>query len=441
MRAGVVVVAGIVAAGISLAQTPPEPKLTWDQSLSVQARRIRPPEPPEALPWDERLARLLREEAGDVVVTAVGDMIFNEKITDRTEPERRNLLRLMREADVAYGNLEFSINEQPELQKTFYNFRVGRDFAWEVAATGINLVSLANNHALDFGTAGLLDCMKALDQSGIAYAGAGPTLAKARQAVRKKVQGQKTRFALVSAMRYWTDKYRCADPAGPCLATINPAVILVAKPEGGFEAVEGPIEDDVKAFEDDVVLAKRREDVVAASLHVHDLSHARAYGIQDASPRNDEIPFRRAVDAGADLVLGTGPHVLRGIEIYKGKPIFYSLGNFIYQYRTPKNIPIDLVHQRDSEIDRPANVSVWDRRDPRAVMESVLVRMTLNKDRLKRIELIPVTIDDEGPLYGVPRLAGTKRGKEIIELLQRLSAPYGTKIVSKGWYGEVELGP
>ncbi|MEO8585414.1 MAG: CapA family protein [Acidobacteriota bacterium] len=441
MKKAAAAAVGLVVAGIAFAQTSPEPKLTWDESLSVEARRIRKPEPPEALPWDDRVARLLREEPGDVVVTAVGDMIFNEKISDRAEPERRNLLRILREADVAYGNLEFSINEHPELQSTFYNFRVGREFAWEVAAIGINLVSLANNHALDFGTAGLRDTMKALDQSGISYAGAGPTLAKARQAVRKKVQGQKTRFALVSAMRYWTDKYRCADPAGPCLATINPAAILVAKPGGGVETVEGPIEEDVKAFEDDIVLAKRRGDVVAASLHIHDVSHARAYGIQDTTPKNEEIVFRKAVDAGADVVFGNGPHVLRGIEIYKGKPIFYSLGDFIYQYRTPKKIPVDLVHQRDSEIDRPANVSVFDRRDPREVMESVLVRMTLNKDRLKRIELIPVTIDDEGPLYGAPRLAGTKRGAEILELLAKLSAPYGTKIVTKGWYGEVVLGP
>ena len=63
--------------------------------------------------------------------------------------------------------------------------------------------------------------------------------------------------------------------------------------------------------------------------------------------------YRRAIDAGADIVLGSGPHVLRGIEIYKGKPIFYSLSNFIYQYRTPTKIPIDLIHQRDGEIARP----------------------------------------------------------------------------------------
>jgi hypothetical protein len=65
--------------------------------------------------------------------------------------------------------------------------------------------------------------------------------------------------------------------------------------------------------------------------------------------------------------------------------------------------------------------------------------MTMNGTTLRRIELVPVTIDDEGPLFGVPRLASAKRGKEILELLQRLSAPYGTKIVSKGWFGEVVL--
>jgi len=131
--------------------------------------------------------------------------------------------------------------------------------------------------------------------------------------------------------------------------------------------------------------------------------------------------------------------VLRGIEIYKGRPIFYSLGDFIYQYRTPDRIPVDLIHQRDIEMPRPTNVSVWDRRESREVMESVMVRMTLNQGKLKRIQLLPVTIDDEGPLYGVPRLASTKRGGEILALMQKLSAPYGTKIISKGWYAEVVI--
>lgn len=410
----------------------------WDQGRSVYERRVRPTEAPEKVDWEARVTALLREEPGDLVVAAVGDLIFNERISHLKEPERMNLLRILQEADVAIGNLEFSINDRPELQKVFYNFRAPREFAWELAATGINLVSLANNHALDFGPEGLLECLRALDLSGVAHSGAGRTLAAAREPGTRRPPGQKGRVALLSYMRYWTDRDRCVDPSGPCLATIDPATVLVAR-DGKVEAVEGPQERDVTAMEEDVLLAKRRFGPVFVSYHVHDVSHARVFGIQDATPPNEEIPFRRAIDAGADAVLGSGPHVLRGIELRNGRPIFYSLSNFIYQYRTPKAIPTDLPHQRDSEMPRPANVSVWDRRDSREVMESVVARMTYRDGSLRRLELIPVTIDDEGPLFGVPRLASTKRAKEIVALLQRLSAPYGTKITLKEWYGEVEL--
>lgn len=424
--------------GVAYAQTPPE-KLTWDQSKSVYNRRIHPPLPPEKVDWEGRVTALLKEEPGDVIVTAVGDMIFNEQISNLPGAEHQQLFRLMQEADIAYGNLEFSINDRPELQRPFYNFRAATPFAFEVAAIGINMVSLANNHALDFGPEGLKECLQALDRAQITYAGAGMTLADARAAGTTGVQSVKTKLGLLSYVRYWTQKYRCKDPSGACLATINPATILVAKPDGTTEAVEGLVEDDVKAMEDDIVLAKRHHDILMVSLHNHDVSHHRAYGIQDTTPANDRIMFHRAVDAGADLVLGSGPHVLRGIEMRNGVPIFYSLSNFIYQYRTPERIPIDLIHQRDQEIARPTNVSVWDRRDPERVFEGVLVRMTINTAKLRRIELIPFTIDDEGPLYGVPRLARTERGRQIIELLQKLSAPFGTTIIDKGWYAEVKL--
>ena len=425
--------------GTARAQAQEQKKLTWDQSKSVYNRRIRPPEPAENIPWEERVTAMLKEEPGDIIVTGVGDMIFNEQISKLPEPYHHQLFRLMQEADIAYGNLEFSINEHPEAQRPFYNFRAPTEFAWEVAAIGINMVSMANNHALDFGPEGLTDCLKALDRANITHAGAGLTLAAAREPGTMGVQSQKTKFALLSYMRYWTQKYRCIDPNAPCLATINPAVILVAKEGGKVEAIEGPLENDIKAMEDDVVLAKRHTDIVIVSLHNHDLSHHRVYGIQDTTPPNDEIMYRKAVDAGADMVIGSGPHVLRGIEIYKGKPIFYSLSDFIYQYRTPDKIPIDLIHQRDSELARPTNVSVWDRRDAEQTFEGVLLRMTINNEKLRTIQLIPITIDDEGPLYGVPRLASTTRCKQIIERLQKLSEPYKTTIINNGWYAEVKF--
>jgi hypothetical protein len=82
---------------------------------------------------------------------------------------------------------------------------------------------------------------------------------------------------------------------------------------------------------------------------------------------------------------------------------------------------------------------VWDRRDPVEIFEGVMVRLTFNQEKITRIELIPFTIDDEGPLYGVPRLADSRRAAEIIDRLERLSQPYGTTIVDEGWYAEVKL--
>ena len=259
----------------------------------------------------EVITQLLREEPGDVIITAVGDMIFNEQISRLSDPVHQQLFRLMQEADIAYGNLEFSMNSHPEAQRPFYNFRTDPEFVWELAAIGINMVSMANNHALDFGLEGLKDCLKALDRAQITHAGAGLTLAGAREPGTMRVQSQKTEFALLSYMRYWTQKYRCGDANGPCLATINPATILVAKEAGKVEAVEGPLEGDVKAMEDDVVMAKRHNDVVMVALHNHDVSHHRAYGIQDTTPPNEEIMYHRAIDAGADGTLQVTPYYNR----------------------------------------------------------------------------------------------------------------------------------
>jgi len=206
-RLGAVFVAAIGlqwAAGSALAQAPAQRTMTWDQSRSVYNRQIHTPEPAENVNWEARVTALLKEEPGDVVITAVGDMIFNQQISNLPEPYHKQLFRIMQEADVAYGNLEFSLNDHPELQRPFYNFRAPIEFRWEVAAIGINLVSMANNHALDFGQEGLKECLRALDLTQITHAGAGLTLAAAHEPGTMDVQSQKTNFALLSYMRYWT---------------------------------------------------------------------------------------------------------------------------------------------------------------------------------------------------------------------------------------------
>lgn len=389
----------------------------------------------EDINWDQRIDNLLKVEKGDIVITAVGDMIFNIEMTGYEEPEYQNLYRIMRDAHIAYGNLEMSLNEKPELQRGTYDFRRGREFGWEIAKTGINWVSLGNNHQFDYGPEGLKDALSILRRSGISYAGAGSTLVQARAGSRKQIY--MTRFALLSF--YSSGRSRRSSQGGPFISTLTAPKVLIEQKDGSTKEVTAPLESDVKAMEDAIVLAKRWADIVMVHFHVHWVRHSRAYGIPDTVPPNQTPVFHRAIDAGADIILGNGPHVLRGIEIYKGKPIFYSQGNFIYQWKTPDKIP-PIVWTRDQEslagyegID-PSLRGV----DPRQETETYLARMTIRKKKIHKIEVIPVTLHVDGPRMGSPSLANEKRGKEIIQLVQKLSKPYKTKMIYKVWYGEVE---
>jgi len=216
--------------------------------------------------------------------------------------------------------------------------------------------------------------------------------------------------------------------------------LIEQQEDGSAEAVRAPLTSDVRAMEDAIILAKRHADIVMVHFHLHWVSHFRSDPIPNKVPPNQTAMIHKAIDAGADIILGNGPHVLRGIEIYKGKPIFYSFGNFIYQWKTPDKIPA-IVFSRDQEslsgyegIDRSLRGL-----DPREETKTFLARLTIRDKKIHNIEIIPVTLNVTGPHMGSPRLANSKRGKEIIEYMQDLSEPYNTKIIYEDWYGIVEI--
>ncbi len=390
----------------------------------------------DEIDWDRRVDRLLETAKGDIVLTAVGDVIFTEEISGFTEPDFCNLYRIMQDAHIAYGNLEMSLNEKPELQRGTFQHRRGRPFGWEIAKIGINLVSLANNHQFDYGPEGLEDCMRILNQSGIRYAGAGSTSAQAR--APRSMDIYKTRFSLLSF--YSPGSSAGADSAGPVISTISVPSVLIEKADGDTEIIRAPLYSDVKAMEDAIIIAKRYADIVMVHFHLHWAQHYRAYPIPNTVPPNQTTLIHRAVDAGADIVLGNGPHVLRAIEIYKGKPIFYSLGNFIYQWKTPDKIPA-IVWSRDQEtlsgyegIDRSLRGL-----DPPEETETILARITVRDKKIHKIEIIPVILNVTGPRMGSPRLANDGRARQIIGYMQKLSEPYNTRITYKDWYGVVQI--
>jgi poly-gamma-glutamate synthesis protein (capsule biosynthesis protein) len=167
-------------------------------------------------------------------------------------------------------------------------------------------------------------------------------------------------------------------------------------------------------------------------------------------PAEFVVKFAHAcIDAGADGLIGHGPHVLRGIEIYKGKPILYSLGNFIFQNDLIKKHPQDIYERTGLTLDNtpadmydarskndtvsfPADVDYW---------ESVLAVVDYDNGALRRIDLYPLYLGWDKPRSqrGRPVLAKGEIAKRILERMQVMSAQFGTTIRIEGGKGVIEV--
>ena len=209
-------------------------------------------------------------------------------------------------ADYFVTNEEFPFSTRgtPAPDKQF-TFRVHPEKVKLMQEMGIDLVTLANNHALDYGRDAMLDTIDTLDRAGIRHVGAGKNLAEARKPAIVELNGRT--FAFIGATRVYPEADWAAgtDSAG-----------MFSAYDGGAQLAE-----EVKA-------AKQQADYVIAYVH---------WGIEREEMPNEvqKSIAHRLVDAGADLVVGAHPHVLQGIEYYQGVPIAYSLGNFVFGSSIP----------------------------------------------------------------------------------------------------------
>ena len=178
--------------------------------------------------------------------------------------------------------------------------------------------------------------------------------------------------------------------------------------------------------------------------------HAHEEGRERWLPADFLPTFAHAViDAGADIMVGHGPHLLRGLEFYKGKPIFYSLGNFIFEYETMERIAADdydtlkrdptwTPGQVSADIHRnleqsfPADDRYW---------ETVLPICEFEGDHVEEITLYPLTLGFKQPVWerGIPRLASGEQAEATLRRFAALSAPFGTDIDITDGVGHVRI--
>jgi poly-gamma-glutamate capsule biosynthesis protein CapA/YwtB (metallophosphatase superfamily) len=309
--------------------------------------------------------------AGEVVINAVGDIMLAGSGAATYQrlgydyPFAATVAEL-RKGDIAVGNLEAPITQGgSEFTGKKYRYRCGPRTAAALKNAGFSVVTLANNHIMDYGSQALEETRRHLDRAGINYTGAGESLAAARTGAVITVREKKVAF-LAYSFTFPADFYAAADRPGTA---------------PGFAGY----------YREDIARARASVDYVVVSFH---------WGTENSSVTN---PYQvtvahRAIDAGADLVLGHHPHVLQGIEHYKKGVILYSLGNFAFGTAG------------------------------RSAGRSVIARVTMD-DGVKAVELVPLNVLNREVRFQPRVLAGTK-GQEVIDHLTSISRRWGTVITA-----------
>jgi poly-gamma-glutamate capsule biosynthesis protein CapA/YwtB (metallophosphatase superfamily)/uncharacterized membrane protein (UPF0127 family) len=231
------------------------------------------------------------------------------------------------DADITFANLETPLIGTATSGKTTVGgttvFRGDIDVAYALQRAGIDIVSLANNHTKDQGEKGLLSTIEVLDTAGVYHVGAGKNLEDAR----------KLRVVSVQGVRVGYLAYNDAD--------VVPVSYHAQESQSGTNIM------DISKLQEDVLRARSEVDVLIVSMH-----SGTEYVTSKPNPRQTAFAYA-AIDAGVDMVIGHHPHVLQPLEIYKGKYIFYSLGNFIFDQPWPDTKESALMNMKISLIKSP----------------------------------------------------------------------------------------
>ena len=271
----------------------------------------------------------------DITITVSGDIMLGDAVIANYDASGISgiiddtLLSEMSGADICLVNEEFPFGVGGTAADKTYTFRIDPSYISVFNELGVDVVSLANNHTLDYGSDVLLQTFDTLDEAGIAYIGAGESLDRASDWYTYEQDGRTVGILAAS---------RVIPVVEWDVRNQQPGVFTTYDPEILIEQIA-----DASAQCDFVVV------------YVH-------WGIEKEEYPEDyqrELA-KQYIDAGADLVIGSHPHVLQGIEYYNGVPIVYSLGNYMFYSTIERTALIKAVWDTDGELSLqviPATVS------------------------------------------------------------------------------------
>ena len=455
---------------------------------------------------------LYASEKNDMDFALAGEALISQGLRMYTEPRYLELVELIRAADARYIHLEMLFHDYehaPTDKRSGTFMRCDPRFIADLQWMGFQMMSTAHNHSIDFGEGGILKNIENLNKYGVVHAGTGRNLAEARAPAyletakgriallsgtttlfpwgragdqRRDFQGRPGANLLRHIVEYTVDKATFEHlqrigaqlgmlhksgahrPLGhvspPDTATTLHLTGYSNPPHNYLKVTLGdkierkhyPYKPDLDGFLERIHDARRMAQWVVVAMHNQD--------IPGDEPQEHAITmFRAMIDAGADILVGTGPHQDRGIEIYKGRPIFYGLGDFILQNDTVLLEPQE--HYEFSGL--PWNSTPADFYDHRAGYEGVgpgkpgtptkgqsvtpynwqsgMHRVKFEGGKLKEIRIHPVDVGYGKPRWqqGRPILAEGEVAQEILDRYQRLSKLLGTRVDIENNVGIVRM--
>lgn len=393
------------------------------------------------------------------VLFLAGDCLMIRKWSDVTDPGFLQLLQHMREADATVVNLETVIHTfkgYPQADSGGVHLASPPEIADDLKWAGVDAVATANNHSFDYGEIGVLETIEHLEACGLHHAGTGADLQSA-QAPCFWDDGS-CRFALISMTASFTYYAKAANSRpdakgrpGVNPLTLNRRLALGCPPEAfarlrekagarfrqhqgqarwrkmlweeqpgwGLRIRPRPLQRELTANCDVIRSAGTQADLTIVSLHTHNEQPWLA------------VTCRKLIDEGADIVLVQGRHEVRGVEIYRSKPIFYGLGDFVFQSHLVAPLPAEAYERRGLPAD--ATLAAYNAaRRPylRSVFEGAAATLEHDGRQVTGIRLLPVDLqpDAKPQTRGTPRLADPALGERIIQEIANQSIGFGTRI-------------
>jgi poly-gamma-glutamate synthesis protein (capsule biosynthesis protein) len=427
------------------------------------------------------------EQEGNVELAFTGDCLVSRRLSAHREPRFQELTSILQGADVSFTNGETLFHDyegSPVPESGPFGTYVACDprVIEDLRSLGIDMVATANNHCVDYGETGVMANLANLDAYGMHHAGTGRTLSEA--VAPSYLDSPKGSVALIAVtLTMPPANHRAGDPRGRTKGrpganvirhtvthVVPPAVMATLRDMGqglGLGRQFRDAGDQVNLFGERFVVGDQYEKSSAANdfdvnLNLKSVSDARrladwvvvsVHCHEGGLSRDDPADFARkfaldCVDAGADVVFGHGPHRDRGIELYKGKPILHSLGNFVLHNDLIKWQPADLFQRFELPPDA-TTADIYDYRsstrsspDP-LEFQSALVLVRFEGWQLKGIELLPLDLGastGRRSQRGRPVLAEGEVAGDVLQRIQALSKNFGTEMTISNGRGLVDVG-